>query len=210
MTLEAVAWLTGIVCVLAGGARYVEGRTGSRQAITRFAELQAAQRLHAGTDPSVRSDVPIGKSRRHGDPIDTPWRETSSLQQPMPLGVLRIPRIRLEVPILEGTDENTLNQAVGHIEDTAVPGAAGNSGIAGHRDGFFRGLKDVVVGDSLALETLDRTESYRVESIWIVNPEDLSVLAPTRHRSLTLVTCYPFYLVGPAPKRYIVRAVLRE
>jgi sortase A len=82
----------------------------------------------------------------------------------------------------------------------------GNSGIAGHRDGFFRGLKNIAVGDVIELKTPRAKEIYRVERIWIVEPEDISVLDPTTTPSLTLVTCYPFYFVGPAPKRYIVRA----
>jgi sortase A len=123
--------------------------------------------------------------------------------------VLRIPGIKLEVPVLAGTDDWTLNRAVGHIEETAMPGADGNSGIAGHRDGFFRGLKDVHVGDELVLQTRGADERYLVERIWVVDPEDVSVLDPTPTRALTLVTCYPFYFVGPAPQRFIVRAVMR-
>src|SRR4029077_6231528 len=98
------------------------------------------------------------------------------------LAVLRIPKIRLEVPVLPGTDDFTLNRAVGHIDDTALPGAEGNSGMAGHRDGFFRGLKDVVAGDDIELETLHGKEMYRIQAIWIVSPEEVSVLdaTPTR------------------------------
>jgi len=122
--------------------------------------------------------------------------------------VLRIPRLKLEVPILEGTDDWTLNRAVGHIEDTAKPAERGNIGIAGHRDGFFRGLKDLATGDTLELELTTGVEHFRIERIWIVNPEDVSVLDPTSSKAITLVTCYPFYFVGSAPQRYIVRAVL--
>ena len=86
-------------------------------------------------------------------------------------------------------------------------GTDGNSGIAGHRDGFFRGLKDIGPADTIQLETLRGTEVYRVERTWVVDPEDVSVLDATLTPSLTLVTCYPFYHVGPAPQRYIVRAV---
>ncbi len=121
--------------------------------------------------------------------------------------MLRIPKIRLEVAVLPGTDDRTLDRGVGHIEDTAPPGTDGNSGLAGHRDGFFRGLKDIAPGDAIVLETLDATETYLVERTWIVNPDDVSVLDPTPTRSLTLVTCYPFYFVGSAPQRFIVRAV---
>ncbi len=125
----------------------------------------------------------------------------------LPLAVLRIPKIGLEVPVLEGTDDLTLNRGVGHIEGTPQPGEAGNSGIAGHRDGFFRGLKDIAVGDRIGLVTLVGNESYEVDRITIVSPDDVSVLADSGEPSLTLVTCYPFYFVGDAPRRYIVRAV---
>ena len=89
-----------------------------------------------------------------------------------------------------------------------MPGTSGNSGIAGHRDGFFRPLGDIAPGDAIELETLHESQVYRVERTWIVDPEDVSVLDPTTDRSLTLVTCYPFYFVGPAPQRFIVRAVI--
>ena len=101
--------------------------------------------------------------------------------------------------MLPGTDDRTLDRAVGHIEDTARPGTDGNSGIAGHRDGFFRGLKDIAPGDVIELDTLQGKDVYRVERTWVVNPEDVSVLDPTSTRALTLVTCYPFYFVGSAP-----------
>lgn len=125
----------------------------------------------------------------------------------LPLAVLRIPKIGLEVPVLEGTDDLTLNRGVGHIDGTPRPGEAGNSGIAGHRDGFFRGLKEIAVGDRFGLATLAGDESYEVDRITIVSPDDVSVLDETPEPSLTLVTCYPFYFVGDAPRRYIVRAV---
>jgi sortase A len=91
-----------------------------------------------------------------------------------------------------------------------LPGASGNSGIAGHRDGFFRGLKDVSPGDTIELDTLEEKQIYRIEQAWIVTPEDVSVLDPTPAQSITLVTCYPFYFVGSAPQRFIVRAVRVE
>ena len=121
--------------------------------------------------------------------------------------MLRIPRLRIEAALLEGTDDATLDRGVGHIEETAPPGTDGNAGIAGHRDGFFRALKDIAEGDAIELQTLGGRETYRVERTWIVEPEDVSVLDPTPSRSLTLVTCYPFYFVGSAPQRFIVRAV---
>jgi sortase A len=125
-----------------------------------------------------------------------------------PLAVLRIARVHLEVPVLNGIDDLSLNRGVGYIPGTYRPGETGNIGIAGHRDGFFRALKDVGPGDMIELETLRRIDIYRVHQVVIVNPEDVSVLQPTAIPTLTLVTCYPFYFIGSAPKRYIVQASL--
>ena len=122
------------------------------------------------------------------------------------IGILRIPKIDVEVPVLEGTDELTLNRGVGHVAGTANPGQNGNVAIAGHRDGFFRGLKDVAVGDKIELTTLQGTETFVIDRITIVEPSDVSVLQPRSHSSLTLITCYPFYFIGSAPQRYIVQA----
>ena len=121
--------------------------------------------------------------------------------------MLTIPSIELEAPIFDGTSELTLNRGIGRIEGTADVGAAGNLGLAGHRDGFFRGLKDVEVGDTINVESLDGTTRYRITELSIVEPSDVHVLAPTDTATLTLVTCYPFYFIGEAPQRYIVKGV---
>jgi len=123
-----------------------------------------------------------------------------------PLAILRIPRIRLEVPLYNDTDDLTLNRGVGRILGTSQVNEVGNLGIAGHRDGFFRGLKDLVPGDEIELFRAERLDTYIVDKIQIVTPEDVSVLTPTRERSLTLVTCFPFYYVGNAPQRFVVHA----
>ena len=127
-----------------------------------------------------------------------------------PLGVLEISAIQLQVPVLEGTDELTLDRAVGHIPGTAPLGEPGNIGIAGHRDGFFRGLKDVHVGETIDVYTQRGRSRYAVDEIQTVSPDDVSVLAPRAKPSLTLVTCYPFYFVGSAPFRYIVHATAAD
>ena len=138
----------------------------------------------------------------------TAFGKNLSKQFASPQAVLEIPRIGLEIPVFDGTDGLTLNRGVGRIVGTARLGQGGNLGIAGHRDGFFRGLKDVVVGDRIKLETPGREETYEVEQIQIVKPTDVQVLEDHSVPTLTLVTCYPFYLVGNAPLRYIVRASL--
>ena len=123
-----------------------------------------------------------------------------------PIAVLSIDELDIQVPVFDGTDEFNLNRGVGRIEATASVDSIGNLGIAGHRDSFFRGLKDIAIGDTIELQTTRDTVNYEVSSITIVEPSDVSVLAPTQEKTMTLVTCYPFYFVGNAPKRYIVKA----
>jgi len=108
--------------------------------------------------------------------------------------------------IAEGTDGKTLRRAVGHIPGTALPGQQGNIAIAGHRDTFFRGLRNIHKDGEITLTTLDGSYLYRVDFTQVVQPEDIAVLDHSDDAILTLVTCYPFYFVGPAPKRFIVRA----
>lgn len=138
------------------------------------------------------------------------YEESLSHQFPPPLAVLRISRLNLEAPVLDGTDDLTLNRGVGHIEGTAYFGQNGNVGIAGHRDGFFRGLKDIKVGDRIDLEESNRNETYVVDHLEIVDPSDVSVLRSESQAALTLVTCYPFHYIGRAPQRYIVHATLAD
>ncbi|HTS76991.1 MAG TPA: class D sortase [Bryobacteraceae bacterium] len=122
------------------------------------------------------------------------------------MGRLEIPRLALSVMVVEGDDGHDLKRAAGHIPGTALPGQPGNMGIAAHRDTYFRPLRGIRQGDAIDVQTLRGYYSYRVTSVQIVGPQDNQVLLPTPHDSLTLVTCYPFYYVGPAPKRFIVRA----
>lgn len=127
-----------------------------------------------------------------------------------PLAILRIPRLHMEVPVLEGTDRVALNAGVGRIAGTALPGNPGNIGIAGHRDSFFRELKSIAIGDTIELSTRQSTDTYVVDKTYITVPADASALRASARSELTLVTCYPFYFVGPAPKRFIVHASLKE
>ena len=122
------------------------------------------------------------------------------------LGEIEIPRIDVAAMIVEGIDSRTLRRAVGHIPGTPLPGQQGNVGIAGHRDTFFRALRNVRQDDEINLTTYDRSYHYRVTSTQIVEPDATQVLAHSDGDILTLVTCYPFYFVGPAPRRFIVRA----
>lgn len=122
------------------------------------------------------------------------------------IGRMEIPRLGLSAIVMEGTDKITLRRAVGHIAGTALPGHAGNVGIAGHRDTFFRPLRNIQRNDTITLTTLLGEYRYRVVSTKVVAPYDVAVLDPSADEVLTLVTCYPFYFVGSAPNRFIVRA----
>ena len=136
------------------------------------------------------------------------YKRTLNLNFPAPEAVLRVPRLGIEVPVLEGTSDIILNRGVGHIAGTALPGQPGNIAITGHRDGFFRPLKDAREGDIIEVQRKSQTDRYVVSKIKIVFPSDTSVLNNTADSTLTLITCYPFYFVGAAPQRYIIQASL--
>jgi sortase A len=125
-------------------------------------------------------------------------------------GRIEIPRLRISALIAEGTQPAQLDRAVGHITTTAFPGKPGNCALAGHRDSFLRGLGEVRESDVILIDTLQGTYTYVVEWGAVVEPRRLDVLDPTAVPSLTLVTCYPFAFVGPAPQRFVVRARMVE
>ncbi len=122
------------------------------------------------------------------------------------IGRVEIPRLDISVVVREGVDAGTLSRAVGHVPNTALPGGAGNIGIAAHRDTFFRNVRNIRNGDSIRMVTWKGTYEYIVDSLKIVDPTEVKVLDPTPQPSITLVTCYPFNYIGSAPKRFIVRA----
>jgi sortase A len=122
------------------------------------------------------------------------------------IGRIEIPRLSLSVVVVEGTDKPELRRAAGHIVGTGLPGQPGNVGLAAHRDTFFRPLRNIQRNDIITLTTLGGEYSYRVVSTKVVSPYDVAVLNPDGNEILTLVTCHPFYFVGPAPNRFIVRA----
>ncbi|MGH9316233.1 MAG: class D sortase [Thermoanaerobaculia bacterium] len=215
--LELALLGAGLALLAVYLAARLDSAIGKRLAVRRFERVRAAaeQRL---AEPSAWRDLGLPRGQVAGGVDTRLWsaqrvraHQESLLRDPgAPLALLLIPRIHLEVPILDGTDDWTLNRAVGRIEGTARPGEPGNVGIAGHRDGFFRGLKDVGVGDAIEIETVQHRDRYYVTAVRIVSPEDVGVLDPTPAPAVTLVTCFPFYFVGSAPQRYVVRAALSE
>lgn len=216
---RALIWFER-ACLLAGCALLsafawgkVEQGVDSQSAIQSFRAVSGGAPVAA---PATRAASPAADSEfRVARPDQSQWSEKRiaeyelSLRRDenaLPLAILRAPRLGLEAPVYNGADDFNLNRGVGRIPGTARVDQPGNLGIAGHRDGFFRALQDAREEDLLELETLNGVLKYRVGSIRIVDPEDVSVLAPTSENTITLVTCYPFYFVGEAPKRYIVTA----
>lgn len=126
------------------------------------------------------------------------------------VGRIEIPRLGVSAVIRAGSDARTLRLAVGYIPGTALPGENGNVGLAGHRDTFFRKLRDINPDDEIRVTTKDGVFRYFVQRTNIVQPKDVWVLNPTAYPALTLVTCYPFTYIGSAPQRFIVRAALRS
>ena len=155
------------------------------------------------TTVSPEPDYTLWSSNR----IDA-YHEGNIQRTDAPLAILSIDKLDLKVPVYNGTDEINLNRGAGRIKGTARIDSPGNLGIAGHRDGFFRVLKDIEIGDNIGMLTRQGQQVFVVSSITIVDPTDVSVLAPTDDPTITLVTCYPFYFVGHAPKRYIVKGEL--
>jgi sortase A len=154
-------------------------------------------------DRSVgRGAAPIVASRLPRNPVSSSRRPSPSLL----IGRLSVPRLHLSAMVREGIDRRTLELSVGHIPATALPGEAGNVGVAGHRDTFFRGLKDLKTGDEIQFSTLSGDFQYVVESLTIVEPDNAGALAPSSENVLTMVTCYPFYYIGDAPRRFVARA----
>jgi sortase A len=207
--IEIFLLVTGLVLLgIWGGAR-IQGTISSRAAVKRF-ESDQLQPLKASAitmnDPTSGSqvDFSLWSAKR----VDA-YKQSLANKVDRPLAVVRVPKIHLEVPLYNDTDDLTLNRGVGRILGTARVGEGGNLGIAGHRDGFFRGLKELGPGDEINLLISERSEAYVVDKIQIVYPEDVSVLKSTEVPALTLVTCFPFYYVGSAPQRFIVHASLK-
>ncbi len=122
------------------------------------------------------------------------------------IGEIDIPNVGISAIVLEGSDEHSLRLGVGHIPGTALPGSSGNVSLAAHRDTFFRPLRKIKRNDEIHLVTYNNTYNYRVDWIRVVPPDDVNVLKPSKESTLTLITCYPFYFVGSAPERFVVRA----
>lgn len=213
--IEVSLWVTGLSLLAAYGAVRAWSGYASHQGIVAMREARAtyvAQSSEPHDDIEAEVAAPAVPWRALA-PDMTTWSQArraayrdSVADRRTPYAVLRIPSLRLEVPIYAGTSAAVLNRGAGLIEGTALPGDDGNIGVAAHRDGFFRPLRGVKEGADLYIDTVQSTRRYRVMSTSVVAPQNVAVLTDTARPSVTLVTCYPFHFVGPAPQRFIVRA----
>ncbi len=201
--LEAVLWTIAVVAL--GWFAYV-------QADAYFFQQDENRRMNALLRRSAES---VALTEKAAAPPTTEAAPDGEMAAPTTVAhILRgdlvaridIPRLKVSEAVIEGDDTDTLRHAVGHIPGTALPGEPGNIGLAGHRDSFFRKIGQLKDGDTLILETAHGTFSYHVAKRAIVAPSDTSVLNSTNEPALTLVTCYPFRYIGPAPKRYVITA----
>ena len=205
--LEWALFIVGLILAGFYVIASVHSRISSHLALRKFEAERTEARFRAQEAVKVRTGEQVDFSLWSDKRVQA-YMESLVTRDGTPSAVLRIPKLHVEVPVYDGTDDLTLNRGVGRIIGTARLGETGNTGIAGHRDGFFRGLKDIAPGDTLELLLPSQTNHYVVKNIQITSPDDVSVLQPTPKTSLTLVTCYPFYFVGSAPQRYIVNASL--
>ena len=202
--------VAGVILLATYGLARIYMSVSSRMALREFEKAQAT-RLTSDDIGTIRFqgnenvDFSLWSEKRVRE-----YKESLSVENRLPWAVLSIDKLRIRVPVFDGIDELVLNRGVGWISGTAKPGEGGNIGIAGHRDGFFRGLKNIAVGDAVELTTLKEKATYVVDEIEIVSDESVEVLRPRYLPSLTLVTCYPFYFIGKAPQRFIVHASVKR
>jgi LPXTG-site transpeptidase (sortase) family protein len=219
---EWLSYSAGIVLSGIFVVHLAQGEVDRRQGIAEFeqaGEQLAMLQLSApmSLDPASYVDViDPADFEKLGDPDTTAWAPgriadyRASLQAELPpvLGVLEVPSIELKVPVYANDSDLSMDRGAGIINGMAFPHEPGNIGISGHRDGYFRALKDIRQGDRILLQTLEGPKQFTVDNLQVVEISDVSLLQDTRDQTVTLVTCYPFYFVGHAPQRFIVTASL--
>jgi sortase A len=205
--LERGLLAAGLILVGIYVAALLHRNISTHLAVWQFEKARSEAAKFAGSSLPAKGETNIDFSLWAAKRIQA-YRDSLLSKAEPPEAILEIAKRHIWVPVFEGTDDLTLNRGAGRIPGTAKPGESGNIGIAGHRDGFFRGLKDIAVGDEIELTMAAAKAIYVVDKLEIVNPADTGVLHSRSKPSLTLVTCYPFYFIGDAPKRFIVHASL--
>ena len=194
--IEAALWLVGLLCISVYGFAKIQSARAQSAAVSDL-ESQWREEARAAPDQSLWSEQQIANHEQIGV-------EGDDLS---PLALLSISSVGIRVAVFEGTSDRVLNLGAGRVPGTGKFGAVGNVALAGHRDSYFRGLKDIAIGDDIKLRHGDGVVNYSLTELFVVDPDAVHVLEPTQDATLTLITCYPFYFVGHAPQRFIVRAV---
>lgn len=210
-TVEYISYLVGVVLSVFFVVQLAQGEVDRQSDIEQFQQLASLD----FSEPAAQV-IDTGLSDEVGQPDMTLWAPgrvadyEASLEAELPpvLGVLEVASVGLKVPVYSTDTELTMDRGAGVIDGMAYPHELGNIGIAGHRDGYFRVLKDVKVGDKLELQTLKGLKQFTVSDVQVVEIADTHLLQDTEEQTVTLVTCYPFYFVGHAPQRFIVTASL--
>lgn len=192
---EFLFWITGFACVGVYMVAHAQSAQAQADAIAQIEQQGMTSQNHL-------PDMTAWSKKRIAS------YDSSAANAQSPLGVLSIPAIDVRVAVFNGTSDRLLDLGAGRVAGTARTAGDGNLAIAAHRDGFFRGLKDIEVGDELSFTSKQETHNYTVMELSVVDPTDVSVLESTVNPTITLITCYPFYFVGSAPQRFIVRAEL--
>ncbi|MGH9704559.1 MAG: class D sortase [Candidatus Acidiferrales bacterium] len=192
---EYLFLILGVLALLYAAKVYLEADSFQSVENLKFERARQSRQNFQGASPSpTESELEPGRN------VAFAGSEKSAI------GRLEIPSVGISSMVVEGDDSRALRLGIGHIPGTALPGTRGNVGLAGHRDTFFRPLRHIEPGDLIRLATLKVTYSYRVETASVVPATQTGVLSPGPQNMLTLVTCYPFDYIGPAPNRFIVQA----
>lgn len=209
-SLERTLIALGLALLVVFAVGTAWGERGRLQGLAEFAAMHPAAAVRTTPVPiAIATPSPTAVATLPATPTPAapaalaPARSAGDA----PIAVLRIAAIALEVPVRRGTAALVLERGAGLVEGSPPPGSDGNVAIAAHRDGWFRGLRELAVGDWIELEAAGGTRRYRVTDLSVVRPEDIGVLADVGAPVLTLVTCYPFTFVGRAPQRFVVRGV---
>lgn len=223
---EITLWVIGLSLLgvsLGATAQRASYQHDQEQALARVISASAAAPPAASVVSSGEDDATVAEATAavtHSEPVaDIPVEQESVSATPQPrvtvspvvldadvMGKIEVPRIGLSAIVVEGDGDESLDRAVGWLPDTSRPGESGNAAFAAHRDTFFRPLEKLASDDTIRLVTPSQTLEYRVSSMRVVEPTDVSVLEPSSEEEITLITCYPFRYVGPAPQRFIVKA----
>lgn len=201
-TLEILSYASGALLSAFFVVQIAQGEVQRASDVALFESSNpGAQTTPVKLSDAIEPDTSLWAPGRIDD-----YQRTLNADLPPLLGVLEVPSVGLKVPVYSTDNDLTMDRGAGIIDGMSYPHEPGNIGISGHRDGYFRVLKDVQPGDKLILQTLEGVKEFSVTATQVVEIDDTRLLQDTRDQSVTLVTCYPFYFVGPAPKRFIVTA----